>query len=201
MEHTQNRIQSAFCRSLAGAGALVLSVGIASLSCERAPSTNNPQASSSAPGASSSGQLKTFEPGGAIELSAQGQNVTVTIGECFYNNTDPGYPDDIEINGPGSTVHFKYESKLSSNSSGDSDYKPLEGKPMPLWNEAGEPLEITMPGRGTYPIAAGTLTVERSENGMEGRDWWEGRLDLTLRTSQGEIPVSGTFKTCIIPVW
>ncbi|MBX7259688.1 MAG: hypothetical protein K1Y02_25250 [Candidatus Hydrogenedentes bacterium] len=173
------------------------------ISCERAPAPA-PASSGGTSGdsvASSTNALKTFSEGGTISFTVQGQPYTAKIVDCYYNNTDEGYPDYVEIMGNGTLIHFSNEAKMEDDANGLSDFARIVGKALPLWTEMNETMEISLEGRGKYPIAGGSLTLERFEHGMEGRDWWEGRIELKLKTENGDTPVSGTYKTCIVPVW
>ncbi len=175
---------------------LVLCMPVLFLSCERDTGTSAGGSESK-----SSDPFKTFQEGGTIEFTVQGQPYTVQITDCLYNNTEGDYPDYVEIAGAGTLVHFSNEAKMHDDAQGLSDFATIVGKPLPLWTEVSEAMEITVTGRGKYTISGGALTLERFEHGMEGRDWWEGRIELKLKTEHGDTPVSGTFKTCIVPVW
>lgn len=178
--------------------ACFLSIG---LSCERASSPSGASAEGGSADSAASSPLKTFKEGGTIEFTVQGQAYQAKIIGCYYNNTDEGNPDYVEVTGNGTRIHFANEAKMEDNADGVSDYARIAGKALPLWTELEETMEITLEGRGKYAIGGGSMTLERFEHGIEGQDWWEGRVELSLKTEHGDTPVSGTFKTCIVPLW
>jgi len=145
----------------------------------------------------------TFSEGGTLTLSFNGQAATLKVDSVYLANTDSGYPDYLEIEGPGTYVCALIDPKMPDEE-GEGYYKPIVGRALPL-NVPKDLLpnerEITAPNVGKYTVVDGNLTMGKFQNGMDGRDHWDGKIDLQLQTTQGVIPVSGTFSFTVVPTW
>lgn len=145
----------------------------------------------------------TFKEGGTLSLTVQGQPVTVPIGSVFLTNTDSGYPDFLEISGPGTFLCALIDPKMQGGD-GEAYYKPVLGRSLPFnvpLDLQPTPREITIPNQGKYPVTGGSATIEKAQIGMDGRDMCEGRIEVTVQTSQGPATASGTFSFCVVPTW
>lgn len=149
-----------------------------------------------------SASFPTYEEGGSLELQIQGQPVSIKITEAWFNNTDVGYPDYIELSGPDTYLQAKVEPKIEDGPDGLSDYKPILNKAVPIGGlEGADPLTLGVPGVGKYAVTGGTVTLTRYDHGMEGRVLWEGNMSLNLTTGAGPATAAGTFKFGIVPLW
>lgn len=147
-------------------------------------------------------QLREYQEGGILELQVQGSAVGVRFDSFQLANTDEGAPDVIEIGGPGTYLAAAFNDKLHDGANGMSDYGPLKSRSIPIQPQAGAKVQtINLPGLGTYPVLSGSLTMQKYRHGMEGRDWWEGSIELTVRTAVGPSTLFGTFKGGIVPTW
>lgn len=163
---------------------------MALLSCS-APAPSEPKA-----------KLPEFGEGGTLELQAQGRAVTVRFDSFRLANTDAEAPDLIEIDGPGTSVVAAFNDKLKDGQDGMSDYTPLVSKPIPIQPQAGEEEQtVNLPGLGIYPVLGGNITLQKFQHGMDGRDWWEGSIELRVRTAAGPSTLVGAFKGGIVPTW
>lgn len=145
----------------------------------------------------------TFAEGGTLILNFNGQSTTIKLDDVQLANTDSGYPDYMELTGPGTYVCALIDPKMP-DVEGDGYYQPLVGRALPLTVSKDllpDEREITAPNLGKYTVVGGNLTMEKFQNGMDGRDHWEGKIDLQLQTTQGIIPVSGTFSFTVVPTW
>ncbi|MDZ4860251.1 MAG: hypothetical protein SGI88_14840 [Candidatus Hydrogenedentes bacterium] len=143
--------------------------------------------------------------GGTLTLNAQGKPVTVTLDFVGLTNTDAGYPDFVEIEGPGTFLAARIEPKMPSSPEVDDAYfAPVIGRDLPMdvpLDLLTTPRELTIPDQGTYPVTGGNITMEKFSLGKEGRAFWEGRITVTIQTSQGPVSLPGTFNVCIVPTW
>lgn len=145
----------------------------------------------------------SFSEGGAITLNVQGQPVSIAVDSADLANTDSGYADYLEISGPGTFLCAAIDPKMPDGE-GDVYYKPIVGRVLPMnlsLDLMPTPREITIPNQGKYPVTGGSVTMDQFQIGMDGRDMWEGRIEVTVQTSQGPTALSGTFKFCVVPVW
>ena len=145
----------------------------------------------------------TFQEGGTMSFTVQGKPVSVKVDFVDLANTDSGVPDYLEITGPGMYLCALIDPKMP-DVEGDGYYKPMVGRALSFKVPADllpTPREITIPNQGKYPVTGGSLTMEKFQVGMEGRDKWDGKIELTLQTAQGPVPLSGTFSFCVVPTW
>lgn len=144
-----------------------------------------------------------FAEGGTLTFSLNGQSATIKLDDVQLANTDSGYPDFMELTGPGTYVTALIDPKMP-DVEGDGYYRPLVGRALPLTvpkDLLPDEREITAPNLGKYTVVGGNLTMDKFQIGMDGRDHWDGRIDLQLQTTQGVIPVSGTFSFTVVPTW
>lgn len=151
----------------------------------------------------SSGSLKTFEEGGTLTLDLAGQPATVKLTQVLYLNADSDSDDCVEVSAEATNLLIKNPDGMKEGKDGLSDYATIAGKPLPIQPKdlRDQASKITIPGFGAFPVLGGTLTLEKFEHGMNGRDWWDGKIELNLQTASGPNTAKGTFSTCIIPVW
>ncbi|MCC6796469.1 MAG: hypothetical protein IT366_15220 [Candidatus Hydrogenedentes bacterium] len=145
----------------------------------------------------------TFAEGGALTLSFNGQSATIKLDDVQLANTDSGYPDYMELSGSGTYFAALIDPKMP-DVEGDAYYQPIVGRALPLTvpkDLLPDDREITAPNLGKYTIVGGNLTMEKFQIGMDGRDHWDGRIDLQLQSTRGVIPVSGTFSFTVVPTW
>lgn len=156
-----------------------------------------------AAGAPTAEPYPRFTEGGSLTLSVQGQPATVMIGPVFLSNNDEGYPDFLEISGPGTFLCALIDPKMQGGE-GAEYYRPVVKRALPFnvpLDLQHTPREITIPNLGKYPVTGGSITMEKFQIGMDGRDMWDGQIELTVQTAQGPTPLTGTFSFCVVPTW
>jgi len=159
--------------------------------------------SSGGGGASGADPYPTFTEGGTLSLTVQGQPATVKIGFVDLSNNDEGYPDFLEMTGPGTCLYALIDPKMQGED-GEAYYKPVAGRTLPFnvpLDLAPTPREITIPNLGKYPVTGGSIVMEKFQIGMNGRDWWDGRIEVVVQTAQGPATLPGTFSFCVVPTW
>jgi len=109
----------------------------------------------------------------------------------------------MEIEGAGTYLCALIDPKMPDGE-GPGYYQPVVGRALPL--NVPEDIqqgarEITVTGQGKYPVTGGNLVMEKFQCGMNGRDYWEGRVEVIVQTSQGAVTIPGTFAFCVIPTW
>jgi hypothetical protein len=144
----------------------------------------------------------TYTEGGTMTLTINGAPVTVPITDALFNNTDEGYPDNIEFSGPQTYIMAQVENKIHDGPDGLSDYKPILHKAQPiLTDKTPQPMTVGVPNAGAYPVTGGSITLTKYDQGMEGRVMWEGNVMLHIQSSTGPAVVPGSFKIVVVPVW
>lgn len=147
---------------------------------------------------------REYTEGGVITLTTQAGPVEVRVEDCIYANTDTGYDDYVELAGQGVYLIAQVPGKTDEDAQERKLYGALAGKALPIQQDpemGGEPMTLAVPGADKYSVIGGTLHLDRFEHGSSTVDWWEGRIDLTLQTTAGAYPVTGTFKIGIVSVW
>jgi hypothetical protein len=147
---------------------------------------------------------RIFKEGGKLTINAPTGPVDVVVTEVTYGNTDPGYPDLVEIGGQGTYFVVQVAEKIEEDAQENLQYQTIAGKRLPvqpLDPTGGQTMSIEVPGSGPYGVTGGALILEKFEHGPSETDWWEGRLELTLQTTAGAYSVTGTFSFGIVPVW
>lgn len=181
---------------------LLMTVSSMSLSCRKVSKDEliSPE-NLDGPSGSETAGMKEFTEGGTMTLTASGQQVSVRLTTVHYNNTDTGYPDFIEVSGDGTYVTFVSPMKLSDFEEG-TEYSKLVGVPISFDPNFGSADQfVTVPQLGRYAVQGGSLTLTTFESGMDGRDHWTGQVLLNLETSQGVLPVPGSFDFTIVQLW
>lgn len=122
----------------------------------------------------------------------------------YLANTDSGYPDYLEIEGPGTYVCALIDPKMPDEE-GEGYYKPIVGRALPLECAEGFAAERARNhGAKCWKIHGGGRQSYDGQvpkwNGWP-RPLADGKIDLQLQTTQGVIPVSGTFSSTVVPTW
>ncbi|MCC6488409.1 MAG: hypothetical protein IT364_13005 [Candidatus Hydrogenedentes bacterium] len=182
--------------------ALALAFATAVAACGR--SGPNPPGTGAPDGPPKAQVSREFTEGGSITLTTQAGPVELRVVDCVYANTDPEYPDYVELSGEGMYLIAQVPGKTDEDAQERKLYGALVGKALPvqhLPDMGGQPMSLAVPGADRYSVMGGNLHLDRFEHGSGTTDWWEGRIDLTLQTTAGAYPVTGTFKFGIVPVW
>lgn len=193
---------SAFTSAFASALVLASLLG----GCGRSSSgAENSPASAQGSGAPPKAAVsREFTEGGTLTLTTQAGPVEVRVVDSIYANTDPGYDDYVELAGQGVYLIAQIPGKTDEDAQERKLYGALVGKALPIQQDpamGGQPMTFAVPGADKYSVLGGNLHLDRFEHGSSTVDWWEGRIELTLHTSAGPFPVTGTFKIGIVPVW
>src|SRR5690348_13975777 len=84
-----------------------------------------------------------FQPGGKIDLTFEGQPYTVNVSEIFFNNTDEGYEDYVEVTGAGTRLLFTCRKDFNMDFDSEKSYEPIVNAPLPTGVEGFEDEEMT----------------------------------------------------------
>ncbi|HRK36485.1 MAG TPA: hypothetical protein PLJ47_17950 [Candidatus Hydrogenedentes bacterium] len=163
--------------------------------------TPDPAATQSVLSASDSTAIP--EEGGTLTLHISGSTVTVPIDFAELTNTDEGYPDFVQFGGAGTFIVAGIDGKMPDDE-GDGYYAPLVGKALPVnvsLDLVEGAREVTLPGLGLQPVAGGQITLEKFRRLGDGKDLWEGKIELSVQGPQGLMNIPGTFKVSIVPTW
>jgi len=173
--------------------ASLLSIGISTAGCSRSGESSG----------KSYEDYPEFREGGEIMLTMEGDPYTLRMNEIFFANTDEGYPDYIEINGVETKIVVECRKDFDLDFDTDHAYDPIINAPLPVGTLGFEDTEmrLNLPGLGVFTVTGGSLTLLKYQIGRDGRDWWDGKISLTIETDQGEKVLPGTFSWCIVPVW
>ncbi len=144
-----------------------------------------------------------FKEGGTMTLTMDGQPYTIHLSDIQFANTDGDYPDYVEVTGNETRILFECKKDFDLDFDGENAYDPIVNAPLPAGNLGFDEEELTLnlPGLGVFTVSSGSLTVLKYQIGRDGRDWWDGKISLTIESDQGQKTLPGDFSWCIVPVW
>ncbi len=193
-----------FIGTVLTSSAVIVGCGGDSSSTPEPAGVGAPGEPGASPAATQREARRAIREGGTLKLNTPGGSVDVSVAEALYVNTDEGYPDYVEVSGDGMYFIAQVAGKVEEDDQERLQYRALVGRMLPVQPMEpgnGEPMTIEIPGSGPYTIGGGGMTLEKFEHGPSTIDRWEGRLDLTLQTTQGPVSITGTFSFGIVPVW